>query len=95
MPIAIHPVVSSSQISGYGWIEDRHGVRTGLLVIEFKDGVRYAYRGVPERLFEEFLCAESKGSFFHANVRGKFETYVVDSDDRMMEIQSKKNNADF
>ncbi len=38
---------------------------------------RYLYKNLPLDVFNGLLQAESKGKFFMANVRGKFEFSVV------------------
>ncbi len=50
----------------------------GLLTIEFTmspprsyDGI-WAYSGVPREVFEDFMDAESRGGFFNAYIRGKY-----------------------
>lgn len=47
------------------------------LEIEFSSGVIWNYFDVPESLWYEFQGNESKGKFFHANIKNKFaETQV-------------------
>lgn len=59
--------VSSSNLSAIGYDEE-----TKTLRIEFNSGSTYDYRGVPKRLMEELLGAESIGSFFHSHIRNDF-----------------------
>ena len=47
------------------------------LVIEFKGGSQYLYKEVPEETFEAMKKAESKGIYFHANIKNKFETVKI------------------
>lgn len=42
---------------------------TGRLIVEFKNGTRYAYDGVPADKYEAFSGAASPGSFFAAKIR--------------------------
>jgi len=42
------------------------------LQLDFRDGARYAYSGVPPGLFRDLLSAGSKGTFFNRNIRGRF-----------------------
>lgn len=37
------------------------------------DGVRYGYCGVPGSVVQAWLSAPSKGKFYHANVKGRFD----------------------
>lgn len=45
------------------------------LIIEFKgkENNKYSYKDVPEELVENFLKSESKGKFFHTNIKNKYE----------------------
>lgn len=42
------------------------------LDVEFMSGAIYEYFGVPERLYEEFVSAPSRGRFFAYRFRDKF-----------------------
>jgi len=57
----------SSNIKAVGYDED-----TLTLYVEFVNGGRYTYEGVPLELFDAFKEAESKGRFFFQNIKGKF-----------------------
>lgn len=65
--IAMTPCTSSN-IIGFGYDLTRH-----TLAIEFKSGDIWHYPGVPYDLAEQFSEAESKGKFYVANIKGKFE----------------------
>ena len=43
-----------------------------VLTVEFKSGSRYAYRGVPEEVYDDFLEAGSKGSFFANSIKDSY-----------------------
>jgi len=43
-----------------------------LLDVKFCDGSIYRYHAVPEKTFEQFLLAESKGRYFNFHLRTKF-----------------------
>jgi hypothetical protein len=45
----------------------------GTLTVHFKNGGIYDLKDVPEDLHKQFMAADSKGSFFHHNVKGKFK----------------------
>lgn len=55
--------VDSSNLVSVGY--DDH---SSILEVEFKNGV-YQYFDVPLHIFNELLNSDSKGSYFHANVR--------------------------
>lgn len=65
--------VQSSNLQDVGYDAD-----SGVLEVTFKSGRRYAYHGVSPTLFHAFMAAESKGSFFAREIRGKFEGVAVD-----------------
>ncbi len=57
--------VTSSNLSGYGWLD-------GTLAVAFQNGRIFHYSNVPLETALEFGAAESKGKFYAANIRGKF-----------------------
>ena len=67
--IPLQPV-ESSQIEAIG-----HDADTNTLAVKFRRGNRatYHYSNFPPEEFEAFKAASSKGVFFEANVRGKYE----------------------
>lgn len=46
-----------------------HDEATRQLHVRFVGGRRYAYSGVPRRVYDAFLAAESKGAFFNHHIR--------------------------
>ncbi len=82
----MRPIEGSSRIRAYGWEltvrEPRH-LRAGLLQLEFTDGARWFYYGVPESVLEAFLMARSKGSFFARNIQRSFEQRPADEVERV------------
>ncbi|HEY6550308.1 MAG TPA: KTSC domain-containing protein [Solirubrobacterales bacterium] len=40
--------------------------------VEFHDSGLYAYRGVPARVFEAFVAAESKGTFVNEVIKPRY-----------------------
>ena len=48
------------------------------LYVVFSNGSHYRYYGVPAEVFEEFMGAESKGKFFHANIRSDFPCMQIE-----------------
>lgn len=43
-----------------------------VLTVEFVNGQKYNYLGVPQTVVEEFMTAESKGKFFTKNIKPKY-----------------------
>ena len=50
------------------------------LELDFRDGTRYTYTGVPPNLYLDLLRADSKGSFFNRHIRGRFPCVKTDSE---------------
>jgi len=48
-----------------------------VLHVKFKDGAHYSYAGVPRATYHLFLKSDSKGSFFHEHIKGKFQHHKV------------------
>lgn len=44
------------------------------LQVQFNDGSIYVYSQVPESVFHDFVNAAHPGKYFHANIRGRYET---------------------
>jgi hypothetical protein len=61
-----HIPVKSSHLTSVAWEE-------GTLEVEFSNGARYRYDGVPERVYVELVNAASPGKYFQNNVLGTFE----------------------
>ena len=57
----------SSHIAGAEYDDETHE-----LTIEFADGSRYAYGGVPPETFRAFREAPSAGQFFHRQIKRRF-----------------------
>lgn len=65
--------VISSNIEAYGgWTPAKQE-----LTIEFKGGSQYLFQKVPVQTFDALEKAESKGKFFHANIKDKFESVKI------------------
>lgn len=67
--------VESSNIHSVGYDGD-----TETLVVRFHGGTVYAYDGVPARVALAFMEADSHGSYFHANIRDRFDAEKIDMD---------------
>ena len=64
--------VSSKNIRSIGYDE---GSQT--LEVEFTSGGIYDYAGVPKKLYQHFMAAPSKGSFFDSSIKDKYRTVKV------------------
>lgn len=56
--------ITSSNLRAYGY-----SAAEKALTIEFNNGTRWRYEGVPPEVAEEFAVADSKGSFFARSIR--------------------------
>ena len=43
------------------------------LVVEFNNGLKYKYDGVPHQIFTRFRMAESQGKFFTTDISKKYK----------------------
>jgi hypothetical protein len=59
--------VSSSNIKAVGY-----DAPAKALHIDFNSG-SYIHAGVPSEIHSGLMSAESKGKYYHANIKGKFE----------------------
>lgn len=42
------------------------------LYVRFKNGRTYRYAGVPTAVYDAFVAADSKGTFFNARIQGRY-----------------------
>jgi hypothetical protein len=63
------PTVSSSAIHEIEFDELTHR-----LYITFTSGKTYTYYGVPRSIYERFVHAASKGSFFNDYIKDRYST---------------------
>lgn len=66
------------------------------LILEFKAkdsiaGPLYRFEGITKEMFDAFLASESKGKFFHANIRNKFPAVKI----RNKIVEETKDAADI
>lgn len=63
----VRVAVESTSMASIG-----HCGESSMLEVEFRTGEVYRYFAVPNRIYEGFVCAESKGAYFHRFVRDHF-----------------------
>ena len=67
------PVQGSTNISGFAYIQSGDlSAYLGTLFIRFSNGGEYKYESFPAQLAEDFFGSESKGAFFHRNIRANY-----------------------
>ena len=73
-PAAAPASPSMTQVESTLIKEVGYNPATQILTVTFvnQEGV-YEYQKVPEAVYKELMAAESKGSFFAKNIKGKFE----------------------
>lgn len=71
MPVEMRPV-DSSAIASIGFEQD-----SGELHVLFHSGRTYAYEDVPESTFQEFLAADSKGSYLNREIKPNFACHEL------------------
>ena len=66
------PVMEPSQsttIAHHGYVPESQ-----TMVLQFKNGNVYEYRGVPQEVWDAYKNSESQGSFFANNIKGRYTT---------------------
>jgi len=63
----VNQMVLSREIEWIGYEE-----KSGMLQVEFIAGGIYQYDKVPQKVYEEFLNADSHGCYFEEHIKGKF-----------------------
>jgi len=68
IPTQLRPiVVDSSLLASAGY-----DAGESVLQLEFRDGAIYRYFAVPAAVYDDLLAADSKGSYFNKQIRGRF-----------------------
>jgi KTSC domain len=49
-----------------------HDAQSAVLELQFRNGAVYQYFLVPQRVYRDLLCADSKGGYFNQNIRGRY-----------------------
>lgn len=65
--------VESSNIASVGFDPYAEDESVGILFVNFKNGAEFCYHQVPTQKYADFIAAESKGKYYFANVKGKYE----------------------
>ena len=62
-----------NEIDSSNLVRAEYDTETSKLVVEFKNGTRYIYNGVPHNVYTKFRLAESQGKFFTSEISKKFK----------------------
>lgn len=57
----------SSNVAGFCYDE-----ASETLTVEFNGGTRYNYYGVPQRVYQGLVSADSKGKYLNAEIKGTY-----------------------
>lgn len=68
--------LESSQIQRVKFIQNERDLN-GELLVEFRTGMVYSYRGVPSSRAENLVHSSSPGDYFKWNIRGSFDANKV------------------
>jgi len=68
IPIQAGPVAVDSSLLASA----AYDVSESVLQLEFRDGAIYRYFDVPAAVYNDLLAADSKGSYFNKQIRGRF-----------------------
>jgi len=66
--------VESKNILSVGYNANNRTMR-----IEFKQNAFYDYMDVPPEVFQQIMSAQSKGTFFHSAVKGKYDFLKIEA----------------
>jgi hypothetical protein len=68
----INQMVLSTEIEWIGYEPKRD-----MLQVEFIEGKIYQYDAVPEKVYQDFLGADSYGRFFESNIKNRYPSRRV------------------
>ena len=67
MPDTAFVALNSSALACVAYDDGRQHLH-----VEFRDGSLYVYCGVPSKVYEELMTAESQGGYFNTQIRDAF-----------------------
>ena len=62
-----------------------------LLRLEFRSHAVYLYFGLPPHLYHGLLAADSKGSYFNQNIRGRFPYQKLADEENSRQAETSGN----
>lgn len=64
----LQPITNSSAVVGVAYVPADQK-----LLVKFKqNGITYEFFKVPKKVYDEFLEADSMGTYYHKRIKGKF-----------------------
>lgn len=88
-------VEGSSNIVAFAYQAEDPDANLGTLFVRFGSGVEYKYVDFPNQLAEDFFSSESKGKFFHANIRDDYSGERLDLEDEAEEPEDGQDLEDI
>ena len=79
-PIFINPhiqIIRMTYVTSSNLRAVEYDALTSTLTIVFHNGRQYQYHGVPENMYQQLLCAASKGRYFSTFIRDHFPTIRI------------------
>jgi hypothetical protein len=62
-----------NEIQSSNIVKTEFDTETKLMIVEFKNGLRYQYEGVPHEVYTRFRMTESQGKFFSSDISKKYK----------------------
>ncbi len=62
-----------NEVQSSNIVRTEFDTETKMLVVEFKNGMRYQYEGVPHEVYTRFRMTESQGKFFSSDISKKYK----------------------
>lgn len=87
-------VAGSSNVAAFAYVAGDPEVVLGTLYVRFTSGAEYKYADFPNQLAEDFFQADSVGTFFHVNIRGKYIGFKFYSNEQQDKLEEKLETAD-
>jgi hypothetical protein len=62
-----------NEVKSSNIVRSEFDTETKLMIVEFKNGIRYQYEGVPHEVYTRFRMTESQGKFFSSDISKKYK----------------------
>lgn len=62
-----------NEIDSSNLVKTEYDTATSVLVVEFKNGMKYQYDEVPHQTYTRFRMSESQGKFFNSEISKKYK----------------------
>ena len=62
-----------NEVQSSNIVRTEFDTETKMLVVEFKNGMKYQYEGVPHEVYTRFRMTESQGKFFSSDISKKYK----------------------